>query len=86
MKKKLEKLAMEKERIITVCCECRAIKVDSDNWLNESQAHKAGLHKNYLELHTRMNNSHGYCPPCADTVMDALKRLSKPYHPPTYHG
>jgi len=72
MKKKLERLA--KEHLITVCCECLAIKVDSNNWLHESEAHRQGLHHDYLELHAKKIKSHGYCFPCYDRFMKKVPK------------
>jgi hypothetical protein len=85
MKKKLEQLA--REHMVVICCECKAIKVDSATWLHETEAHKRGLHHEYLEVHTKVEKkSHGYCGVCYDVALKKSDEVSIGYKSQKKYG
>lgn len=54
--------------LLSTCCVCHKIKDREHGWVSLER---------YVQLHSLLRFSHGYCPACAQVAMDQI-RLSKP--------
>jgi len=56
----------DKFNIVVICSECKKIRLTDGSWVKYSDSHPANFFSSGL--------SHGYCPGCAKTIMDAVRR------------
>jgi len=71
------KMSLEESDILTMCCECRAIKIDENLWLRREDNKK--LYDNYLKKFGE-NISHGFCPKDLRKSLEEAERVNKKYH------
>ena len=49
--------------ILPICASCKKIRDKDDKWANL---------EDYIDLHSEAKLSHGYCPECAQKILDSL--------------
>jgi hypothetical protein len=62
------------EDTLSMCCECKAIKIEESKWLNERDDQQL-YQKVVTPYYEALKISHGYCPPCGKKAMDDLDKL-----------
>lgn len=65
--RKLEAVVAENgvlQGLLTTCCACHKIKDQQHGWVSLEQ---------YVEFHSLLRFSHGYCPVCAQAAMDEMR-------------
>jgi len=68
----------EKDKILTICMDCKKIKLNDNSWISEQIAPKL-----YNKAKAEYRLSHGYCPTCGE---EELKKIESEHSQESKHS